>query len=193
MSGHSSHVTSHIAARVRAGRAQNRWTLDELAARSGVSRRLLVGIEQADANPSLSTLLKLAAALGTSLSALLEEQPPDRLLGVVPQRDAKTLWSTDAGSCARLLVSRGPLELWTWTLQPGDRRDSEPHRSRSLELLTVDVGKLTLEVGHERAEVTAHESAWFDPTLPHAYGNHTTTQTTFTLVVLEPTLRTGSS
>jgi transcriptional regulator with XRE-family HTH domain len=56
---------------VRIERAQRRWTLDELAARSGVSRRLLVQIEHADANPSLATLLKLAAAFGVTLTDLI--------------------------------------------------------------------------------------------------------------------------
>ena len=64
-------VTAEIASRVRAERAQRRWTLDELAARSGVSRRLLVQIEHAEANPSLATLLKLAAALGVTLTELI--------------------------------------------------------------------------------------------------------------------------
>lgn len=190
-SGLGGDVTAHIAARVRAGRAERDWTLDELAARSGVSRRLLVGIEQGRANPSLSTLLKVAAALGTSLSELLEEQSRERPLAVVRTGEAKTLWSTAAGSQARLLVSRGPLELWSWTLQPGERRASEPHRPHSLELVTVHSGRLTLEVGREVAELGADESAWFYPTFPHAYGNREASVARFALVVFEPALGTG--
>ena len=58
---------------MRAERARRRWTLDELAARSAVSRRLLVQIEHAEANPSLGTLLKLAAALGVTLTELVSD------------------------------------------------------------------------------------------------------------------------
>jgi transcriptional regulator with XRE-family HTH domain len=179
-------ASSRSAARVRAGRSQRGWTLDELAARSGVSRRLLVGIEQTEANPSLSTLLKLATALGMSLTELIEDQPADRLAGRVSRREALTLWSTDAGGFAQLLVSRGPLELWTWRLRPGDRRDSRPHRPGALELLAVHEGRITLEVGDERLEVAAGDCAWFDATHPHAYDNPTEAEATFTLVVLEP-------
>ena len=71
-------VTAQIGNRVRAARAQRGWTLDELAARSAVSRRLLVQIEHADANPSLGTLLKLAGALDVTLTDLVSEAAEDR-------------------------------------------------------------------------------------------------------------------
>src|SRR5436305_791271 len=83
----------------------------------------------------LATLLKLAAALGVTLTELLGSQPLDRPVAVVSRHDAMTLWSTPHGGAACLLVSHGPLELWTWTLQPGDRRTSLPHRAGALELL----------------------------------------------------------
>ena len=97
-----------------------------------------------------------------------------------------TLWSTPAGSAARLLVSHGPLELWSWTLIPGDQRASEPHRPGSLELLSVQTGTVELDVGNHQVEVHAGDSAWFDATRPHAYINSEANAATFTLVVLEP-------
>ncbi len=179
-------VTAEIASRVRAERAQHRWTLDELSARSGVSRRLLVQLEHAEANPSLATLLKLAAALGITLTELLSAEPEAEPVAVVSGQSAMTLWSTPAGSTARLLVSHGPLELWSWTLTPGDRRISEPHRPGSLELLSVQTGTVRLDVGNHHVDVRAGDSAWFDATRVHAYINSGTAPATFTLVVLEP-------
>jgi transcriptional regulator with XRE-family HTH domain len=179
-------VVTEIASRVRAERAQRRWTLDELASRSTVSRRLLVQIEHAEANPSLSTLLKLAAALGVPLTELLSQEIAAGPIAVVSGQDALTLWSTPAGSSARLLVSHGPLELWSWTLAPGDRRTSEPHRPGSLELLTVHTGTVAVDVGNHHADIPAGDSARFDATWPHAYTNPGPTAATFTLLVLEP-------
>jgi transcriptional regulator with XRE-family HTH domain len=179
-------VTAEIAARVRAARTQRRWTLDDLAARSNVSRRLLVQIEHGDANPSLATLLKLAAALGITLTELLADEPEPAPVAVVAGRDAMTLWSTPTGSAARLLVSHGAIELWSWTLAPGDRRASEPHRPGSVELIAVETGTVVLDVGHHRAEVPAGDSGWVDATLPHSYTNPAATTATFTLVVFEP-------
>jgi transcriptional regulator with XRE-family HTH domain len=179
-------LAAEIATRVRGARAQRGWTLDELAARSTVSRRLIVQIEHAEANPSLATLLKLAAALGLPLTDLLSDTPETKPVAVVPGPDAMTLWSTPAGSAARLLVSHGPLELWSWTLLPGDRRTSEAHRAGSLELLTVLTGTVALDVGDHHAEIPAGDSAWFDATRAHAYSNPEATPANFTLVVLEP-------
>jgi transcriptional regulator with XRE-family HTH domain len=179
-------VAAEIASRVRAERARRRWTLDELAARSTVSRRLLVQIEHGEANPSLANLLKLAAALGVTLTELLSDRPAARPVAVVSGQDALTLWSTEAGGAARLLVSHGPLELWSWTLAPGDRRASEPHRPGSLELLTVETGSVALDVDDHHVEIPAGDGAWFDAARPHAYSNPGTTAASFTLVVLEP-------
>ena len=186
MSTNQERVATEIASRVRAERARRQWTLDELAERSTVSRRLLVQIEHAEANPSLATLLKLAAALGVTLTELISEEPEARPVAVMSRHDAMTLWSTPAGSAARLLVSHGSLELWSWTLQPGDRRASEPHRTGSLELLTVQTGTVALVVGDHHVEIATGDSAWFDATWPHAYTNPGATVATFTLVVLEP-------
>jgi transcriptional regulator with XRE-family HTH domain len=179
-------VTAGIANRVRAARGQRRWTLDELAARSTVSRRLLVQIEHGDANPSLATLLKLAAALDITLTELLSPDPEGESVAVVAGQDAMTLWSTPAGSAARLLVSHKAIELWSWTLTPGEERTSDAHRPESVELMTVDTGTVALDVGHHHVQVPAGDSAWFDAALPHIYSNPGTTTATFTLVVFEP-------
>jgi transcriptional regulator with XRE-family HTH domain len=186
MSTSHENVAAALAARVRAARGERRWTLDELAARSTVSRRLLVQIEHGEANPSLATLLKLAAALGITLTELVAGEPEAASVAVVPGQDAMTLWSTPAGSAARLLVSHGPVELWSWTLAPGDRRDSEPHRPGSVELIAVDTGTVALDIGRHRVVVPTGDSAWFDATLPHGYANPEAGTATFTLVVLEP-------
>jgi transcriptional regulator with XRE-family HTH domain len=180
------HVAAGIASRVRAARTGRRWTLDELAARSGVSRRMLVQIEHAGANPSLATLLKLAAALDVTLTELVSAGSEDEPVAVVSGHEATTLWSTPAGSSARLIVGHGPLELWSWTLASGDRRVGEPHRPGSLELLSVHTGTVALDVGDHHVDVATGDSAWFDAARPHGYGNPGPTAATFTLVVLEP-------
>ena len=65
-------VSRAIGGRVRQGRSRRGWTLDQLAERSGVSRRMLVSIEQGSANPSIATLLLISDALGIGLPALVE-------------------------------------------------------------------------------------------------------------------------
>ena len=61
-----------IGGRVREGRRSRGWSLDRLAEVAGVSRRMVVNVEQGVVNPSVGTLLRLSDALGMGLPALVE-------------------------------------------------------------------------------------------------------------------------
>jgi mannose-6-phosphate isomerase-like protein (cupin superfamily) len=82
-------------------------------------------------------------------------------------------------------VSRGPLELWSWTLQPGESHQSDAHHPGALELLKVRKGTLVLEVGDETVQVKTGHGAWFDASRRHSYRNASTTPVAFTLVVFD--------
>jgi transcriptional regulator with XRE-family HTH domain len=179
-----SRVAVPIAAAVRRLRAKRGWTLDELAARSGISRRLIVQIEQAQANPSVGTLLRIADAFEVTFTELLPEQPAAKA-GVRARGEALELWAGAHGGSARLLGSRGPFELWSFTLKPGDALESEAHRPGCIELLTVTTGRLHLGVGAETFLLAPGDSAWLEADEAHAYRNRGRSTTHFTLAVLE--------
>ena len=61
---------SAIGARVRQERQSRRWTLDQLAEAAGVSRRMVVNVEQGAANPSVGTLLRISDALGVGTAGV---------------------------------------------------------------------------------------------------------------------------
>jgi transcriptional regulator with XRE-family HTH domain len=186
MSGASEmRVSRSLAEAVRRFRAARSWTLDDLSARSGVSRRLVVQIEQGEANPSIGTLLRLADALEITLTDLVSEQETTTV-GVRAPSEATELWQGPSGGRALLEVSRGPLELWSWTLEPGESHESDAHHPGALELVKVRRGTLVLEVDDESVRVKAGHSAWFDASRRHAYRNAGTTPVSFTLVVFDP-------
>lgn len=58
--------------RVRQLRESRPWTQEILAARAGLDRSYVAGIEAGLRNPSTKALAKLARALGVTLSTLLE-------------------------------------------------------------------------------------------------------------------------
>ncbi|MGH3455712.1 MAG: helix-turn-helix domain-containing protein, partial [Nocardioidaceae bacterium] len=74
-----------IGGRVRTERHARSWTLEQLAEQAGVSRRMLVNIEQGATNPSIATLLRISDALGVGLPALVA--PPEPSLVQVTRRD----------------------------------------------------------------------------------------------------------
>jgi transcriptional regulator with XRE-family HTH domain len=180
------HSVEHlIACRVRELRAARHWTLDEAATALGISRRSLVMIERGDANPNLTTLLRVASGLGVSLASLVEteQERPSVLLG---EANGRVLWRTTKGSRASLLVASGALELWRWSIAPGDHRDGEPHSPGTLEALVVVEGELTLHVRSAETQVATGRSALFAGDQPHAYQNQGTTSVVFLLAVHEP-------
>ena len=65
-------VAAAVARNTRRLRTERGWSLDQLAHRSGVSKGMLVHLEQARTNPSLGTLCKVAETLGVSLAGLIE-------------------------------------------------------------------------------------------------------------------------
>lgn len=177
----------HVAAEVRRRRQQRNWTLDAAAARLGVSRRLLAQIEAGHANPSLSTLLAIAAGFDTSPVELLAGADKPAITVRQANASAPLLWEGDHGGEGRLLVGSDPLELWEWTLAPGDERRSEAHRTNSREALLVTDGAVTVTVGAaESVRVCAGQSALFRADEPHSYRNDTEAAARFVLAVHEP-------
>jgi XRE family aerobic/anaerobic benzoate catabolism transcriptional regulator len=74
---HSAQIVTGIldllGARVREARTSHRWTLRDLAERSGVSLRFLVQLEAGRANISVKRLAEIAAAFGVTAAELLRE------------------------------------------------------------------------------------------------------------------------
>lgn len=63
-------VLRHVGANVRRKRVQKKWTQAELAERIDVDVRFLQRIERATTVPSIATVVMLADALETSVSAM---------------------------------------------------------------------------------------------------------------------------
>jgi transcriptional regulator with XRE-family HTH domain len=181
-------LATAIGARVRQERLSRTWTLDHLAAAAGISRRMLVNVEQGAANPSVGTLLRLSDALGIGLPALVEP-PRSAALKVTRKGDGAALWTGDAGGRGVLVAGTEPpdvVELWDWTLAGGDRHDSEAHSPGTRELLQLHDGTVTVEVAEESVVLEPGDAIAFPGDVPHAYANAGTATARFSLAVFEP-------
>lgn len=181
-------MAAAVALNTRRLRARRGWSLDQLAARSGVSKGMLVHLEQARTNPSLGTLCKVAETLGVSLAGLVE--PPDVAgVRVVEPGEVVRLWTSGAGSVADLLVGsdeRDHLELWRWTLAPGDRHHSDAHARGTWEMLHVLSGEMVLTVEGADHAVRAGGAATFPADRDHAYRNDGGVPVELVMVVVQP-------
>ena len=160
-----------VASNVHAARMAAGLSLDALAARADVSKGAVVALEGARGNPNLTTLVRIADALGRSVSSLMEEVGPDEVV-VVDGADVAPLWTGPDGGTARLLLTNprpAPVEVWRWCLHPGERHDSHPHGAGVTETLTVVRGRLLLVVGDSEQLLRAGTTTAFGANVPHAY------------------------
>jgi transcriptional regulator with XRE-family HTH domain len=167
---------THLGERIRDRRRHASLTVQELADRAGISRRMLTQIELGQANPSLVTVDRVARALGSDFISLARDDTPDPLV-VNPPNTAMVVWSSALGSQALLHVATTlvpPAELWTWTLQPGDMYQAEADPPGSEELFVVLSGRLTLlPDGTDPVTLSAGASARFATDVRYAYENRT--------------------
>ena len=182
-------LMSRIGERVRARRHTRGWTLDELAERSGVSRRMLVNVEQGTTNASIATLLRLSEALGIGLPILVAPDEGTTPVEVNRAGARAPLWTGEHGGEAFLAASvTAPdvVELWDWTLARGDAHGSEPHLAGTRELLTVIEGEVVLSVAGEEIVLRPGDTASFHGDVMHGYRNEGATTARFALTVYEP-------
>lgn len=179
-------VATAVGRNVRALRQSRRLTIDALAAAAGVSRGTVIQIETARGNPSIGTLVALAAALRVGVASLIDDDAPR----IVVRRAAAAarLWSSAAGSSAAFLIGSDPpdvVELWDWTLQPGDGFDGEAHTIGTREVLTVLSGRLDLRVGTAEQTLDTGDTVLFEAHAPHRYTGGGSEPVRFMMVVLE--------
>ena len=181
-------VAAAIARNARGLRGERQWSLDQLATRSGVSKGMLVQIEQARTNPSIGTLCRLADAFGVTLAQLVELSD-EATVRVVDASEVVRLWTGLEGSAGDLLVGTDRsehVELWRWRLAPGDSHDSEGHVDGTRELLAVLSGTLTIEVGGATHTVAHGGAVLFDADRAHRYVNAHKRPLDLVLVVVQP-------
>jgi transcriptional regulator with XRE-family HTH domain len=186
-------LNSRIARSLNQVRASRGLTFDQLARKSGVSKGMLVQIEQGRTNPSIATLCRIANALGVTVSRFVEagEEPPARL---IPASEAIELWQGRRGSRGKLLVgfeTPSLLEVWDWDLAPGESYEGLAHPAGTREVLHVQEGELVLTADGAQHRARATDTLMFQADRPHRYTNEGSKRLRFLMVVTEPPLAPG--
>jgi len=163
-------VLAHVGRNVRLRRQALGLSQTGLAELSGISRRMIVSIESGEANVSLSTLDRIAAALGLRFSEVVRS--PDAMDG---RRIESLAWrGTQAGSQA-ILLGAAPasreVELWQWSLGEGERYPSEADSANWHEMLLVVEGLLVIEAADGRHQLAAGDFLIFSSDKPYVFAN----------------------
>lgn len=181
-------LAAAIGRNVRQLRHRRELTLDLLAERAGISKGTIIGVEQARANPSITTLFRIADALGVGVATLIEPGQDPRLK-IKRRVDTPALWSSEHGSQALFLMGTDPpdtVELWDWQLAAGDAFDGAAHPEGTTEVLYVLDGTLAVTVGGLQHHLAIGDSVMFDAVVEHRYANDGDQTNRFVMSVVQP-------
>lgn len=162
---------THVAANVRTRRVAAGLSQKGLAEASGVSLRMVGGIENGATSVSTATLDRIGMALDATLADLVTDPTSTRSAQI-----DRVGWSGDKGGEGVLrwsIDTRREVELWEWRLEPGERYQAGADPVDWHVLLFVVEGRLTLELAAETIEIAA-ASYVFDSAQPHAFVNSAT-------------------
>jgi len=127
LGGAPSGLHDRIAARVRELRAARGYSLDDLAAKSGVSRSMISLIERGESSPTAVVLDRLASGLGVMLLSLFEgpgaaASPAN---GPLARREDQPEWEDPGSGYRRRIVSPTgmpqPVQIIEVEFPPGQR------------------------------------------------------------------------
>lgn len=157
-------------------RSERGWSLDQTAARTGVSKAMLGQIERGESAPTIATLWKIATGLGVPMTALLEADGGSG--DVLLLRDAADLRVRPSPEgMQRALVfpyeARFGFELYELTFAPGFESISEPHDIGVVEHITVQRGEVELLIEDEWQPLRQGQALRFPADRRHGYRNRT--------------------
>lgn len=159
--------------RIRRERARRQLSLNDLAAKAGVSRSMLSAVERGGKAPTVLVLDRIATGLDTSIARLLGEERAGR---VILLRHAEQEVARDRAGWERRVLSPVlpgvEFELMRTTIGAGvDAGVFQPHASGSREYLAVERGTLKLTLDGAVHTLRAGDSIYYAGDCHHAFAN----------------------
>jgi len=167
--------TSVVAARLRWFRTERGLRLEDVAKRAGYTKGFLSKIEHGKASPPMTTLLRVAAALGVDADVLFA---PDA--GVAPDATVHTASGggvqvrDDSAGPGRMLLAVAAnrhhklMEPFVVTLEPGQTSTERRLTYPGEEFVYVLEGEIDYTVGDETFTMKPGDGLYFNATRPHA-------------------------
>jgi transcriptional regulator with XRE-family HTH domain len=174
-----------IGARVAELRKQHQYSIRSLASLAGVSASLISDVERGKVEPSISTLKRVASALGTTLTYFFSDpaQSNGRVVRAAervavsemdrePKGEARS--AIEASGIRFELASPGQaenIEAIYGRYDVGASMGDEPVTHEGEEWGMVLRGRLKVWVGEEIHFLDPGDSIWFPSTIPHRMEN----------------------
>jgi len=174
--------------RLRELRRQDGQTLRDLAAKTDLSVSLLSQLERGTTSPSISSLKRIAAALGVSIFQLLDEEAPAQSVVRSDRRRKLILQEGDLDYELLSPDAKRKLEVWFGRLEPGASSGPEPAAHESEEFIFVLQGQLRIEFGAVSHQLGPGDAIQYDGNQPHLISNPGPGRLEFISALTPPTL-----
>jgi len=162
-------IPRYIAQNIRQLRQSRNLTQEQLARLSGVPRPTWSNMESGTANPTVSVLAKVAAALQVPVEELISAPKAQARLyraNSIPRKQR-------GGVLIRKLLPdhlQG-MELDRMEFAPGGQMTGIPHRLGTREYLACETGQVELVVSGEKYELSPGDVVVFRGDQKHSYAN----------------------
>lgn len=180
-------INEDLGRRVKKLRADRGWSLEELAATSGVSRSMLSEIERERANPTLSVTYRIARAFGLSLQDLIESADSASSIQTIRATERAQIFRKDKQCQIRTLSPLNlekDVEFYELRLPPAGALRSQPHVDGTREFLTVEEGNVELQSGNSNETLGKGDSATYRADVAHTIVNTGKREAVLFLVVI---------
>ena len=155
-------------------RKRKNMTLDDLSAKSGVSKSILSQIERDLSNPTVTTISRISDALGEKLSDFFLKIEAGEVNSIESSKETPSITSKD-GLCELNILGAGETVNWLqWYLlemKPKGELDSKSHGPKTFENLTVIDGQIEVTCGPSKEKLTKGDTFRFHSNKEHTIKN----------------------
>jgi len=155
-------------------RKRKNMTLDDLSAKSGVSKSILSQIERDLSNPTVTTISRIAYALGEKLSDFFSKIEVEEESSIESPKETPSITSKD-GLCELRILGAGETVNWLqWyilEMKPKGILDSGSHGPKTFENLTVIDGQIEVNCGESKEKLSKGDTFRFQSNREHTLKN----------------------
>jgi transcriptional regulator with XRE-family HTH domain len=167
-------VISSIGEKIRRLRQEDGLSIQKLAERSGVSPAGIYKIEMNEMTPSITTLMKIAAALSKKVSYFVEEAERVRNIEFTRGRDRRSAYNKESRIVIESLAARledGRMYVGVLTVKPGGGTLSETVSHGGEELYYCLEGRVEFVIEGKTYVLNKGDSLHFKSELAHSWRN----------------------
>ncbi len=184
-----------LGTKIRKLRQRRSMTLQEVSILSGLSKSLLSQIENDASAPPLTTLIRIAKALGVKIGYFFRDQLSEQRISVVRRTDRQEAANLPHNRppsmgyryipLAHPIVNQHMEPFWV-TFEPRQRQGYTFYQHPGEEFLYIQEGHLIFESAERAITLGPGDSLYFDSNLPHLVKNVDRTPASAVAVIYTP-------